>query len=105
LQNNYLHKPDPLYQYPTDVLLPIFSISRSGNLTESKFHELYDPLVTAFKAKTAVVYIGIILTVVFIGLLVFATIKKRKLAKNDYVPKSSQLGISLQEQHLLEHYP
>jgi hypothetical protein len=46
------------------------------------------------------------LTVVFIGLLVFATIKKRKLAKNDYVPKSSQLGISLQEQHLLtEHYP
>jgi len=89
------------------VLLPIFSISRSGNLTEAKFHQLYDPLVAAVKAKSAVLIIGIVLTVIFIGFLVFATIKKRKLTnKDDTAPKSSQLGISLQEQHLLtEHYP
>ena len=89
------------------MLLPIFSISRSGNLTEPKFHELYDPLLTAVKAKSAVLIIGIVLTVIFIGFLVFATIKKRKLTnKDDTAPKSSQLGISLQEQHLLtEHYP
>lgn len=58
----------------------------------------------AFTIKTAVVYVGIGLAVIFIALLVFATIKKRKMA--DFTPKSSQLGISLQEQHLLpEHYP
>jgi hypothetical protein len=63
--------------------------------------------MAAFTAKVAVVYVGIGLGVVFIALLVFATVKKRKLTeKNDYIPKSSQLGISLQEQHLLtEHYP
>jgi hypothetical protein len=38
LQNNYYHQKDPLYVYPTEVLLPIFSISRSGNLTEDKFN-------------------------------------------------------------------
>ena len=58
----------------------------------------------AFTVKSAVVYVGIGLAVVFIELLVFATLKKRKLG--DFDPKSSQLGISLQERHLsTEHYP
>lgn len=107
LQNNYLQKQDPLYQYPTDVLLPIFSISRGGNLTEDKFHELYDPLVTAFSVKSAIVYVGIALAVVFIGLLVFATLKRKKIGSVDETRNISQLGISLQEQHHLhaEHYP
>ncbi len=96
LQNNYLQKQDPLYQYPIDVLLPIFSISRGGNLTEDKFHELYDPLMTAFTVKGAVVYVGIALAVIFIGLLVFATLKRRKIDSIDETRNISQLGISLQ---------
>jgi hypothetical protein len=88
-------------------MLPIFSISRGGNLTEDKFHELYDPLVTAFRAKSAIVYVGIALAVVFIGLLVFATLKRKKIGSVDETRNISQLGISLQEQHHLhaEHYP
>lgn len=95
LQNNYLHKKDPLYDYEEDVLLPIFSISRSGNLTEEVFHDLYDPLVMAFTIKAVMLYVGIGLMVVFAGLLVFSTIKKRKLPAGEEL-KSSQLGISLQ---------
>lgn len=55
--------------------------------------------MTAFSVKKASVYVGIALAVIFVALAVFATMKKRKIA--DYEPKSSQLGISLQEQHLL----
>jgi hypothetical protein len=87
LQNNYYQRPDPLYDYPTEVMLPIFSISRSGNLTEDKFHDLYDPLVAAFTFKSASLYVGIALSVVFIALLICATLKKRKIG--DYEPKSS----------------
>jgi hypothetical protein len=60
--------------------------------------------MTAFTVQKAVVYVGIGLAVIFAALLVFAFVKRRKLP--DFTPKSSQLGISLQEQHLLtEHYP
>jgi hypothetical protein len=75
---------------------PIFSINRAGNLTLEKFHELYDPLVTGLTVKTAVVYIGIVMMVVFLALLVVGTYCLRKIKKaeiND--KKQSQLGISL----------
>jgi hypothetical protein len=63
--------------------------------------------MTAFTVKSAVVYVGIALAVIFIGLLVFATLKRRKIGGIDETSNISQLGISLQEQHHLhtEHYP
>ncbi len=76
-------------------MLPIFTISRSGNLTEDKFHELYDPLVIGLKLKTVVVYIGIAIVIVFGSMLAFAVYKKKHIKKREKVP--SQLGISLQE--------
>lgn len=65
LQNNYYHQPDFLYTHPLDTMLPIFAIARSGNLSEAKFHELYDPLVMALDAKPVVVRIGIGMIVCF----------------------------------------
>jgi hypothetical protein len=53
-------------------------------------------LVAAFTIKTVLLYVGIGLMVIFAGLLIFSTIKKRKLPAGEEL-KSSQLGISLQE--------
>ena len=78
-------------------MLPIFSIGRGGNLTESKFHELYDPLVMALTFKTAVVYIGIAMIVVFVGLFAVGTYCLRKIGRERRSIYHSQLGISLQE--------
>jgi len=59
--------------------------------------------VLAFKVKKVAVYVGIGLAVIFAGLLVFATLKKRKMP--NYEPKSSQLGISMQEYKNQERMP
>lgn len=97
LQNNYYHQPNELYTYPIDTMMPIFSINRAGNLTEDKFHELYDPLVMGLSAKSAVVYIGIAMAVIFLALFVVGTFCLRKLKRERNEGKQSQLGISLQE--------
>jgi hypothetical protein len=79
-------------------MLPVFSINRAGNLTEDKFHELYDPLVMGLGAKSAVVYIGIAITVIFLGLAILGTYCLRKINKSSTDERyPSQLGISLQE--------
>jgi hypothetical protein len=59
--------------------------------------------VIAFKVKKGAVYVGIVLSVVFVALLVFATLRKRKIP--NFEPKSSQLGISLQDYKSQERQP
>jgi hypothetical protein len=96
LQNNYYHQPDFLYPYPLPSLLPIFSISRSGNLTEDKFHELYDPLVMGLKAKEVAVSIGIGMTIGFGCLCICAVVclvRKCRAAPRS-IDKDSQLTAS-----------
>ena len=79
-------------------MLPIFSISRGGNLTEEKFHELYDPLVLGVKFKSVVLYVGIAIVVIFLVMFVVGTYCLRKVKKAEKNERyHSQLGISLQE--------
>ena len=94
LQNNFYHQPDALYTYPIGTMMPIFAISRSGNLTEEKFHQLFDPLVMGLKFKQVVVYIGIGLALLSIVMFLFSYYKMRKANKKEKV--HSTLGMSLQ---------
>jgi hypothetical protein len=61
-------------------MLPIFSLYRSGNLTEEKAKDLYAPLILGLKIESSMVYVGIGIAVASLGLLIFATFKKRKLS-------------------------
>lgn len=79
-------------------MLPIFAIARSGNLSETKFHELYDPLIMALDAKPVVVRIGVGMIVAFalLGILgVYCQIKAKRAGETE-VRKDEQTGISLQ---------
>ena len=78
-------------------MLPIFSISRGGNLTEEIFYKQFDALIIAFKAKDVVVFIGIGLCLISIGILAFASFKKRKMKIINCA--NPELQISLQKHH------
>lgn len=46
------------------LFLPIFAVYRSGNLTADTAHKLFGTLKSALNAKTALFYIGIVLSLV-----------------------------------------
>lgn len=83
LQNNYLHQRDLLYDYPNDTMLPVFSVWRSGNLTEEKYKEIYAPLITALAVQASLKYVGIGLAVLAAAGLAWSTYKKRKVVINN----------------------
>lgn len=61
----------------------MFSIYRSGNLTEDTANKLFGPLTTALNAKTAFFYVGIVLSLggaagLAYGFTNYRRIKRRK---------------------------
>jgi tetrahydromethanopterin S-methyltransferase subunit D len=73
--------------YNQTMLIPVFAIFRSGNLTQKKADELFSELVTANTAKRVFMYLGIV--VAALGGIGFALcfikikmISKRELAEN-----------------------
>lgn len=60
---------------------PIFTVNRAGNLTEDKFHELFDPLVMGLTFKSVIVYVGIVVVVVFLIMLAVSTYYLKKIKK------------------------
>jgi hypothetical protein len=69
--------------------LPIFSIYRSGNLTEKKAAEIYADLNTALGVKVAIKFIGVALLIIFIITLVFFTYKNLQINKSERELSSS----------------
>lgn len=64
-------------------MLPVFAIYRSGNLTETKAGELFDPLTTALNIKSAIFYIGIMMTLLGIGGSTYGYINIRRLKRRN----------------------
>lgn len=60
-------------------MLPIFSVWRSGNLTEEKYREIYAPLIMAFAVKSSLIYVGIGLFVLATAGLIWSSSKKRRM--------------------------
>lgn len=82
-------------------MLPVFSIYRSGNLTEEKAHELFDPLTTALNVKTGIFYVGIVLTLIGLGVLVFGILNMRRIKNRNEqgeLETKKSIKISMQEQ-------
>lgn len=75
LQANYFYEPDLLFTYPQACLLPVFTINRSGNLTQETADKLFQPLMDALQAKIYVFYIGIGVAVLGFLMTVFAIVK------------------------------
>ena len=79
-------------------MLPVFAIYRSGNLTEEKANELFGPLTTALNVKTAFFYVGIVLTVVGLGVVIFGVLRLRRATKSNVEKPKSSIKISMQPQ-------
>jgi hypothetical protein len=56
-------------------MLPVFTVYRSGNLTEEKFHQFYGDLLMGFTIKRVVVYVGIGLGAVSLVVFIAVTLK------------------------------
>lgn len=62
-------------------MLPVFAIYRSGNLTQAEADKLFGPLVTALNVKTIIFYVGIVLTLIGLGLIVFGVLNFRRVKR------------------------
>ena len=62
-------------------MLPVFSLFRSGNLTQEKADELFQPLVTALNVKTALFYIGIVAALGGASACGYGFTKKKQIEK------------------------
>jgi hypothetical protein len=60
---------------------PVFSVNRAGNLTEETANKYLSELYTAFKIKTAMLIVGIIVFVLGVLGVGFGAFKLRKLKK------------------------
>jgi hypothetical protein len=62
-------------------MIPVFSIYRSGNITESKANELLGALKTVSTIKQIFLYIGIVFSVLGFTWVMFSLIKLRLIIK------------------------
>ena len=60
---------------------------------------MFGPLTTAINVKTAMFYIGIVLTLIGVGLIVLGAINLRRIKKrNEDLLSKKSIKISMQEQ-------
>lgn len=86
-------------------MMPVFSIYRSGNLTEDQANKLFSPLKTAFSVSSALFYLGIIVGIVgcVVGVHGFTKLqelknkKKESLQDSSYLRNRTKLKVSLQK--------
>jgi hypothetical protein len=88
LQANFLYQPDELFTNNQTCMLPVFSVNRAGNLTEETANKYLSSLYTAFKVKTALLIVGIVVAVAGVIMFGFGVYRLKKLkaeAKSDKV--------------------
>lgn len=78
-------------------MLPIFSLWRSGNITEEVANNLFGPLLVGLAAQTWIRYIGVVFLILSTGTLLYSINKRRTVEKNlkDIVLESKKEETSL----------
>jgi hypothetical protein len=78
LQTNYLFQMDELFERNQTMMLPIFSLWRSGNISDNAVDKYFGPIKDALKMKKYSIFIGMALAGVslLIGLAVYLRMKK-----------------------------
>lgn len=62
-------------------MLPVFSVYRSGNLTEAQADKLFSPLNFALNVKTALFYVGIVVALGGVTSFGYGLTKKKEMQK------------------------
>ena len=104
LQSNYYYEPDYLFRYDDSAMLPMFSLYRAGNLTESVAQDLFGPLNVGFALEKGILIAGIVLGVVFISTLIYFSLRIRKInaqmkgqKESDKKDNKNTINVSMQE--------